>query len=172
MNKSQKGVTLLLAVLVASIALSVGVGIFSLLFSQLEIAGTSKDSITAYYAANSGAECALYWELLATKNPDIENPFAFTTGPSSNTIRCNNIIYDNVGGPNSCTTSPCVSGRSEIPLGFSDANAKNCARVVVEKEFKDGFLRTDLMSFGENRELCNESNFVPRLVQQGIEMLF
>lgn len=160
MNK--KGVTLLLAVLVSSIALSVGIGIFSLLFSEIAISGSAKDSITAFYAADSGLDCALYWELLGSKDPSVTNPFSHN-GAS---ITCNNVTYPNIV---SCTGVNC-SG--EFYPRYTD-NTDSCAHVVAEKEdMGAGYIQTRLISSGENRNRCDIDPTSSRTLQQGLEVIF
>ncbi len=165
-----KGVTLLLAVLVASVALSVGVGIFSLLFAELEISGTAKDSVTAFYAADSGLECVLYWDLLENKDSSKTNPFA-TSGAGANSIKCANATYL-VGGPGSCLDGPCTNAKSEFYLQFANANTKSCSHITVTKKYVGGILQTDMTSAGENRDRCDTDPASLRTVQQGAEIIY
>lgn len=166
MNK--RGVTLLLAVLMSSIALSVGVGIFSLLFSEIEISGSIKDSMTAFYAADSGLECALYWSSQIDKDPLATDPFQ-TSGPA-NSITCNNTSFL-VGGAGSCTDGPCDNASSDWYLSFADG-ATSCAHVTVEKENIAGIIQTRLISGGENRDRCDTAPTSLRIFQQGLRIIF
>ena len=61
--KSDKGFTLLLASLIASIVLAIGISIFSIAHKQLILSSIGRDSQFAFYAADTGAECALFWDL-------------------------------------------------------------------------------------------------------------
>jgi len=169
MSMNKRGVTLLLAVLMSSIALSVGVGIFSLLFSEIQISGSVKDSTTAFYAADSGLECALYWSLQSNKDSNEIDPFQTTGG--ANSITCNNESFF-VGGAASCIDSPsCDNASSDIPLRFADG-IKNCAQVTVEKENIAGIIQIRLISGGENREDCSTSPTSLRVFQQGLKVIF
>lgn len=163
MNK--KGVTLLLAVLVSSIALSVGIGIFSLLFSEIQISGSAKDSVTAFYAADSGLECAIYWELLENKGYLPSSPFASGSGAS---ITCNGTSYSGMG---SCPSgSPCTG---DFAPQYSDYGINSCAHVTVEKEdMGGGYIQTRLISGGENRSQCDTSPTSLKTLQQGLEVIF
>lgn len=58
----KKGFTLLYAVLISSIALSIGLGAFSLVYGELVLAGNARDAMIAIYAADAGIECATYWD--------------------------------------------------------------------------------------------------------------
>ena len=59
----KSGFTIFFAVLVASLALSVGVVIYDLLNRSLALSQVATQSQYAIYAADTGAECALYWDI-------------------------------------------------------------------------------------------------------------
>jgi len=63
MNK--RGFTIFFAVLVASLALAVGLSIYDLLVRELALSQIATQSQYAIYAADTGAECALYWDAKA-----------------------------------------------------------------------------------------------------------
>jgi hypothetical protein len=63
MTSTKRGFTLLLAALVSSIALSLGAAIFGLAQKEVILASLSKGSQYAFYAADTAAECALYWDV-------------------------------------------------------------------------------------------------------------
>lgn len=58
----QRGFTLLLAALISSIVLSLGAAIFQIAQKQITLSGIGRDSQFAFYAADTAAECALYWD--------------------------------------------------------------------------------------------------------------
>lgn len=113
---------MLLAVLISSIAISIGLGIFAIIFGELGISGSAKESLVALYAADSGIECALYWDIKQQ---------AFSTS-TSNSINC--------------AGSGFVVGGSS--LSTFDLNLPNdsCAHVRVQKTG----LATAVTSLGEN----------------------
>ena len=59
----QRGFTLLIAALVASVALSLASAIFSIAQKQVTLASLSQQSQYAFYTADTAAECALYWDI-------------------------------------------------------------------------------------------------------------
>jgi|GEM_PF-394079 len=61
-NKTKRGFTIFFAVLVGSLALAIGLSIYELLIRELELAQVATQSQFAIYAADAGAECALYWD--------------------------------------------------------------------------------------------------------------
>lgn len=61
-----KGFTIFFAMLVGGLALSIGLAIYDLTVRELDLSGTATQSQYAIYAADTGAECALYWDLKCT----------------------------------------------------------------------------------------------------------
>lgn len=62
-HTQQRGFTLLLAALIASIVLSLGAAIFAIAQKELALSSVGRDSQFAFYAADTAAECALYWDV-------------------------------------------------------------------------------------------------------------
>ena len=71
----KKGFTLLFAVLISSLLLSVGIAILDLSIKEFALAAASRESQYAFYAADDGLECGLYW--------DHYNPLAVSSTTSS-----------------------------------------------------------------------------------------
>jgi Tfp pilus assembly protein PilX len=61
----ERGVTLLVAMVITATLLLVSTGVVALAVKEASISNTAKNSQFAFYAADSGIECALYW---LTKN--------------------------------------------------------------------------------------------------------
>ena len=59
-NKTQKGTSLYLTILIMSVLLGVGLGISTLLIRQMRMIRGVGDSAVAFYAADSGIEKAIY----------------------------------------------------------------------------------------------------------------
>jgi hypothetical protein len=72
------GFTLLLAALVASLVLSLGVSIFTIARKSILLSTMGRDSQYAFYAADTGAECALYWDLRHNHFPATSPPATIT----------------------------------------------------------------------------------------------
>ncbi len=60
--KNQPGFTLLIAVLVSSIMLSIGYSLVNLSVKQILLSAAGRESQFAFYAADAGIECALFYE--------------------------------------------------------------------------------------------------------------
>jgi hypothetical protein len=61
-KKNTRGFTIFFAVLVGSLALAIGLSIYELLIRELALSQIATQSQYAIYAADAGAECALYWD--------------------------------------------------------------------------------------------------------------
>lgn len=59
-NQNQGQVAILLSVLLMSLVLVIGLGLSTLMIQQLKLVGQMGHSVTAFYAANAGAEKCLY----------------------------------------------------------------------------------------------------------------
>ncbi|HUD03142.1 MAG TPA: hypothetical protein VMR46_04010 [Candidatus Paceibacterota bacterium] len=57
-----KGFTLFFALLISSLALAIGLAIYDITVRELQLSEAATQSQYAIYAADTGAECALYWE--------------------------------------------------------------------------------------------------------------
>lgn len=72
-RSGESGFTLLLAALVSSIVLALGAAIYGLAVKELQLSSLGRDSQYAFFAADTGAECALYWDIrydyFATSSP-------------------------------------------------------------------------------------------------------
>ena len=57
--KNNKGYTLLFAVLVSSVVLSVGISILTISKKEFLLSSAVRESVSAFYSADSGLECAI-----------------------------------------------------------------------------------------------------------------
>ena len=156
-----RGFTLLFAVLIAGVLLSVALAIFSQMYKSLLLSSASKESLAAFYAADSGIECALYWDLkhepLTSFSdsifPNLNNP----SGVVNTDIKCNGQNFTNgwtPGGTNPITT--------EFNLLFTDTGG--CTKVKVSK----GETSTTIESRGYN--ICDASS--PRKLERAVRVTY
>ena len=61
-STSQRGFTLMLAALIASLLTALGLAMFSIAQKEVILSSLGRDSQFAFYAADTGAECALHWD--------------------------------------------------------------------------------------------------------------
>ena len=62
LNTKKKGFTLFYAMLISSLLLAVGLAVLNITFKEFVLSTGARDSETAFYAADSALECALYWD--------------------------------------------------------------------------------------------------------------
>lgn len=146
-----KGFTIFIAIIVASTLLLIVAGVTSLAVRQSLISSTGRESQYAFYAADSGMECALYWDVKNFR--DGTSAFATSTGVP---IFCNNSGDLNVGGnPQSTFT-------------FTLSPDSSCATVTVSKFYQGSNLVTSIESRGYNT--CDSAN--SRRVERALRAVY
>jgi Tfp pilus assembly protein PilX len=100
--KNKKGFTLLMAILISSVLLLLGASMFQFATKQIILSSIGRDSQFAFYAADTGAECALYWDYRF-------DAFGTTSAPVA--AQCDNqsignLRYAGDGIPNSFEFNP------------------------------------------------------------------
>lgn len=71
--KKNQGFALLFSVLLSSVLLSIGLSIFSITLKELAISTAARQSVMAFSAADSGRECALYWDTKRGQIPTLKD---------------------------------------------------------------------------------------------------
>ena len=142
--------TLFIAVVIMGILLFITFAVINITMKASLFASSGRDSQYAFYAADAGLECALYWD---TKF----DSFATST-PAPNTITCATQTSSVGGGgdanPTSTFNFDLNQGANAVPY---------CAIVTVTKNTNGS---TYIKSRGYNT--CDTSN--PRRVERGIEV--
>lgn len=146
-SKAKKGFALLYSVLIASILLAIGLAIFNITIKELLLSSLGRDSQFAFYAADTGAECALYWDFKGN---------AFATS-SSSSIECAGQIIEEMGGEGYGIPSVFTLDLSPEPY---------CSVVSVTKYELP--IRTVIESRGYNT--CDTTN--PRRVERAIRVTY
>ncbi|MDP2704920.1 MAG: VWA domain-containing protein [Patescibacteria group bacterium] len=82
-EKKEHGITLLIAIVIASVVLSLGLSIASITTRSFVLSTAVRESQLAYYAGEAGSECARYWSLLDRKNFTPETPFTISCNEES-----------------------------------------------------------------------------------------
>lgn len=77
-----RGFTLLIAVILSSVALSVGIALLDVAYKQVILASSARQSQTAFYNADTALECVLYWD-------QTQNAFSYAAPVGS--ITCNGV---------------------------------------------------------------------------------
>jgi Tfp pilus assembly protein PilE len=135
MMHTKRGFTLLMAVLISSVLLSLGYEIYNLAVKEVTLSSSGRESQFAFFAADTGIECALY----ADSKLDL-----FATTSTATELDCGSAtstITRQLDGTNYIT-------KFGITLGAGSHT--QCVDVVVTREDPK---RTRIESFGHNT--CN-----------------
>lgn len=149
------GIALLFTLLIISVAISLAIGVFNIILGELEIGEGSRESMRAFYAADSGVECILYWDLKEQAFVFDKEKAITCAGSSLSFSRSSQAI--NGKAAMVYTSPPCPNDNA-----FTLSN-NSCISLKVIK-FSDGASRIE--SLGEN--IKNPS--AARVVQRGIEV--
>ncbi len=161
-HPQERGFAMLFAVLVSSVLLSIGISIFNLTVKDLLLSSSGRESQFAFYAADTGVECALYWDFRGA------NVFATSTDDTVRTPSdpdCVNTLSNiqPVDVTNYISRTPTTAvTRFEITIPNLDANgdsAPYCAIVTVTKSaaVAGGVIETTIDSRGYNTS-CDSTN--------------
>ena len=164
----QAGFTMLFAVLVASLALSVGLAIYSLTVRELDISSVAAQSQYAVSAADTGLECALYWDSHYWDGVATSTPFATSSDSVAPTVPifcdAENIILA-VPPVNFAINAPQGAGAATTTFTLQFAGQPSCAEVFVSKYVDaTNIPRTTVLSYGYNT-CANSQTRVERLLQ-------
>lgn len=176
-NKGQQGqvarrggFAMLFAVLTSSVLLSIGLSIFNLTVKELVLSSSGRESQFAFYAADTGIECVLYWDFKGT------NIFATSTGSGSrNPSPANPDCVNTQGQPAQTIDIDPVSSdidsaetRFELIIPNVDAlggSAPYCASVTVTKALNGSIIETTIDSRGYNTCDVSEVSRVERAIR-------
>lgn len=163
-----KGMTLFIAVVIMSILLFISFAVANIAIKGSLFATSGRDSEYAFYAADAGIECAIYWD----SRFDPSKFATSTTGGAGSPINCNGANITNGSAIPGTTTAVLIGGTLANPVStfYFDMNQGSnpvpyCAIVTVTKN-ADG--STYIKSRGYNT--CTISN--PRRVERGVEVTY
>jgi hypothetical protein len=140
-----RGFTVFFAVLVSSLALAVGLALYDLFSRELVLSQTTTQSQYAIYAADTGAECALYWDNKYPGANGITSAFATSTNTTPGTnLLCNGTDISTLWGTPQVTATAATT---TFTLMFGGASGP-CATIVVAKSGDPS--RTTVVSHGYN----------------------
>jgi len=87
-QKNTNGFALLMTLIVVSVLISIGLVIVDLTLKQVRLSTNTKDSESAFHAANAGLECARYWRRVASSTMETGgdiNPACFSGTAATST---------------------------------------------------------------------------------------
>jgi hypothetical protein len=174
-QNTKRGFTLLLAALVASIVLALGSSIFTIAKKQVTLSSLGRDSQFAFYAADTAAECALYYDVRFSS-------FATSSlSPAMQPIQCDGVVVtptiQGVPTANSAVTFFRIQDSTVNPakngLFWQDEagvrQVGNCADVTIYKNPTPPY--TVIHADGYSTE-CNTISSSNRTLQRSIELQY
>ena len=149
-----KGFTLFIAMIVMGTLLLITAGIVNLAVRQALISASGRDSQQAFYAADTGIECVLYWDI---QNPNGVSAFSTSTG---STIFCNRDV-------NNPANQWTVGGSYTSTFTMTFRPDSYCAIVTVIKGI-DGSTRVESLGYNDG---CG-STVASRRVERAIRAIY
>lgn len=120
--KKNQGIALLLAITVTGLLLLVSLAISNIAFRELLLSSTGRESQVAFFAANSGIECALYWD---QKHSDIFATSSESVVADPQVLSC--------GNNDGVEVTSEESGAYYRNSFHFDIQPSSCAEVIVDK---------------------------------------
>ena len=150
----KKGFAMLFTVLLMSLVLSIGLSLSSLSLKQTLLSSLAKDSQVAFYQADAGAECGMYYDYKLGVFPQGRSLSDVQTNTPS--INCGNdtLILDVTNSDNDYF----------IYQSNNSDPTKSCYNVLFDKRTAENIIQ----GYGYN--ICNVSN--PRQVERGLEIRY
>lgn len=158
--KPNQGYALMLSVLISSVILAIGLGILNIVQKGALLSSISRESQLAFYAADSGGECALYWD---RKHAGFSTTiFATSTfsSPPSNGVVCGN---EDIAQNWIISEVDANSAKTTFYLEYGNGS---CVTVKVVKT--NNGRNTSIDSRGHNT--CDES--FPRRVERAVRITY
>jgi len=154
-----RGFTIFFAMLVGSLSLAVGFAIYDLTVREIDLSAAASQSQYAIYAADTGVECALYWD---SKYGGAGTAFGTSSASTwGSDVICNGQNIATLGTPPTpiaalptgwsawAITSTASAATTTFTLTLLPAQPY-CAVVDVGKVTQGGILYTTIISKGYN----------------------
>lgn len=151
---SSKGFVLLFAVLISSLVLSISLGIMNIALKEVVLSAAGRESQFGFYSADTGSECAMFWDLKHTGFSES----VFPTSTAS-VIPGSGVVCAGTDITQSWTiVRDAVSGTTRFRLNLSN-NA--CVDVMVQKTVTG----TRIDSSGFNTCVMSDARRVERAIR-------
>lgn len=151
--KEQKGFTLLISVVVTSMLLIISFAVVNVAVKQLILSNSNEESQYAFYNADSGIECALFWDFNGGES-------AFDPAAASpNTITCNNQNFTVGGVPGNATSTfrlNLTTGCADVSVGKHSHNI-----TIIDSRGYNTCSGTSLRRLERGQKLTYESSSGP-----------
>lgn len=160
-KKNKKAFVLLFTIILVSITFSIALGLSNIAYKEAVFSVSGKSSNEAYYSADTGAECALYWDV-----GPLGSWFGNIGGPGNpiNTYCSNNFIdIATANPPNVWTFKLLGLGPNQTGCAVVTVDHTNPARKIISKGYNIG---------GDAIQACELSPFISGRVERTIEIIY
>ena len=171
-RKSGAGFVLLFAILITGVISAAALGISKIVNKEIVLASIGKDSQLAFFAADSGAECALYWNNQGSfdRNTSATEPIycggvVLKDGQLNEIVNSNKkILESEISSSVDLTGNNILGGQNISVFGFGTENdlTEPCSLVIIDK--RDPVI-TKIVSKGYNT--CTQTR---RRVERALEV--
>lgn len=157
-KKDNNGFVALFTVLLTSVILAMAVGIASISLKEIVLSSSASDGSKAFYAADSGIECLLYYERTDTPlvAPHLNDP----------SVRCNDVSVIGDGPISDFEANEVYN----LEVSFGENN-ELCADILVKRQFTSGVLYNVLIESKGSNVPCSEDNN-PKKVERTIRVTY
>jgi hypothetical protein len=172
---ANKGVALLIAVMILTSSLAIALGIYSIYSGEILLSEDARESYKAFYSANTGIECIIYY----TKYPpggDIVDNYSFflppmwPEGDTTKTIQCGGqSVQVDLILPDDLSTT----GERSFRFGMNNICVPNATLFLENSPFDMGKYRITVSAEGINFSLgvCGGAGARTQ-VQRGIKKTY
>jgi hypothetical protein len=174
----QRGFTLFIAIVLATVALTVTLALTSLAYKSLLLSSSARESQYAFYNADTALECALYYDS-GQGNP-LGSSFPFVTPAAGTvTVNCSNggvpvSVRFVLSNPDIHTTE--YQTDIALPDDWFPENGNGCGRITVYKTDGTVFPIGRIYGDGVSNATCGASGGAlitnARSVERGIKSIF
>lgn len=151
MSKEPRGFTLLIAVVLSSVIVSVSLALIDITYKQVTLASAATQSQYAFYNADTALECGLYWDQKA-------NAFDYSAPLAASSITCAELPIQDYSASQS-------GGVLSISFTLPCAGAGSKGNVTVTKTSTGA---TSIFANGYNTCEVND----PRRIERGIKATY
>ena len=165
-----RGFTLLLAALVASIALSLGSAIYSIVSKELTLSSIGQASQYAFYAADTAAECTLFWDSRSDLHPNVFATSSTDTTATPSIVTCDTVTASSIQATSNTTAATTTFIVDSL---FKDVSNGYCAQVTVAKTYNVSLNseHTLITANGYNVQ-CGQVSTAPNALQRTVQLQY
>ena len=125
----KRGIVLLVAITISGLVLVIGIGILNIITKEIILSTASQNSRIAFFAADSGIECALHWDMVniiaKKRNPPSDKyPFSFFPATLASSTDFNDDLIGESFANNKfnpfCAGQSAIDVFNNVPLWLPD----------------------------------------------------